>query len=131
MPSIFILEDWTFIRREWLDIYPPHLGKSHLVYCVPGEKMLVNPLSISSITDFKRMRLMIYRIYRTCILQCLYYLRLNINKTKVNLVKKGREFFNQVVFVFNKKMVVIRKLIITINKIIIEYPNFRGYKGDI
>ena len=28
MPSIFILEDWTFIRREWLDIYPPHLGKS-------------------------------------------------------------------------------------------------------
>ena len=28
MPSIFILEDWTFIRREWLDIYPLHLGKS-------------------------------------------------------------------------------------------------------
>ena len=30
MPSIFILEDWTFIRREWLDIYPLHLGKSHI-----------------------------------------------------------------------------------------------------
>ena len=102
-----------------------------MVYCVPGEKTLVNTLSISSITDFKRMLITIYRIYRTCILQCLYYLRLNINKTKVNLVKKGREFFNQIVFVFNKKMVIIWKLIITINKIIIEYPNFRGYKGDI
>ena len=35
MPSIFILEDWTFIRREWLDIYPLHLGKSHLNFHRP------------------------------------------------------------------------------------------------
>ena len=34
MPSIFTLEDWTFIRREWLDIYPLHLGKSQINYLI-------------------------------------------------------------------------------------------------
>ena len=38
MPSIFILEDWTFIRREWLDIYPLHLGKSQTGYIYDDEK---------------------------------------------------------------------------------------------